>query len=456
MVWGLFMENEGVATSTEDKEQSLFYSWYIVAFCMLAYIFSFVDRTIVNLLVEPIKADLHLSDTQFSLIQGLAFSLCYATMGIPIARMADTKSRPLIITVGIVVWSFATAMCGAAKSFGQLFVARMGVGVGEAALSPAAYSMIADSFPKSKLGLALGVYSTGPFVGSALAFLIGGTLIGYITDYGIVDLPLLGVVKPWQLTFFAVGLPGLLLAALFYLTIRDPQRKGIRDASGFSLREVGAYISLHKKSFSAHYLGFGFLSLGLFAVLSWAAAFLIRTYQLDIPTVGLYLSIMVFIGNSAGVLCSGLLCDYFTRRGYYDAPLRSAMIGGLGAIIPAAIFPFMPNIWSAMFFMGLSMFFTSFPLATSAAALQLMAPNQMRAQVTSLFFLSLSLVGITGGSTLVALCTDYVFKDSAMVGYSMAIMSSSGAALGAIILGLGLKPFSKTAEAVALKSEPQA
>ena len=450
------MENEGVVTSGEDEEQSLAYSWYIVAFCMLAYVFSFIDRTIVNLLVEPIKADLHLSDTQFSLIQGLAFSLCYATMGIPIARMADTKSRPLIITVGIVVWSFATALCGAAKSFGQLFVARMGVGVGEAALSPAAYSMIADSFPKSKLGLAMSVYSTGPFVGSSLAFFIGGTLIGYISGFGIVELPWLGVVKPWQLTFFAVGLPGLLIAALFYLTIRDPERKGVRDASGFSLREVGTYISQHKKTFALHYLGFGCLSLGLFAVLSWAAAYLIRVHQLDIPTVGLYLSVMVLIGNSAGVLCSGLLCDYFTRRGYYDAPLRSAMIGGLGAIIPAAIFPFMPGLWSAMFFMGLSMFFTSFPLATSAAALQLMAPNQMRAQVTSLFFLSLSLVGITGGSTLVALCTDYVFKEPTMVGYSMAIMSASGAGLGAMLLGIGLKPFSLTAEAVTLEKQAQA
>jgi MFS family permease len=443
------MQNGETTNNTESDEQSLVYSWYIVFLCMIAYVFSFIDRTIVNLLVEPISADLNLTDTQFSLIQGLAFALCYATMGIPIARLADSKSRPLIISLGICFWSIATAACGVTKTFWQLFVARMGVGVGEAALSPAAYSMISDSFPKSKLGLALGVYSTGPFIGAGLAFFIGGTVIGYVSDFGIVDLPLLGIVKPWQMTFFIVGLPGVFIAALFFLTVRDPERKGIQNSNGFPIREIVAYISTHRKTFASHYFGFGFLSLSLFAMLSWAAAFLIRKFGLSIPEVGNYLTIVVMFGNSAGVLCSGLLTDYFTRRGYADAPLRSAMIGGLGGVIPAAMFSFIPDLHGALFLLGLAMFFTSFPLATSAAALQLMAPNQMRAQVTSLFFIFLNIIGITGGSTLVALCTDYVFVESTMVGYSMSLISSLAALTGAVILFWGLKHFSATADAVA-------
>lgn len=442
------MENGEATTVADENTQSQVYAWYMVSLCTIAYIFSFIDRTIINLLVEPIRADLDLSDTQFSLIQGLAFALCYASMGIPIARLADSKSRPLIISVGILIWSIATATCGATKTFWQLFVARMGVGVGEAALSPAAYSMIADSFPKSKLGLALGVYSTGVFIGAGLAFIIGGTVVGYISDFGIVDLPIIGIVKPWQMTFFIVGLPGVVIAALFALTIRDPKRKGVKDSAGFPIRDIAAYIILHKKTFASHYLGFGFLSLALFAVLSWAAAFLIRKFGLEIKEVGFYLGVIALLGNSAGVLCSGLLTDFFTRRGYHDAPLRSAMIGGIGGILPSALIGFMPDLHGALILMALSMFFTSFPLATSAAALQLMAPNQMRAQVTSLFFISLNIIGITGGSTLVALCTDYVFREPTMVGYSMAVISASAAALGAMILCWGLKHFSATAQSI--------
>ena len=152
----------------QNSSGSLAYPWYIVSLCMFAYVFSFIDSQVITLLIEPIRADLQISDTQFSLLHGLAFAMLYAVAGIPIARMADRRSRPVIISVGIFVWSLATAMCGLAKSFVQLFLARMAVGVGEAALSPAAYSMITDSFPKSKLGLALGEYSNGSFLGGGL------------------------------------------------------------------------------------------------------------------------------------------------------------------------------------------------------------------------------------------------------------------------------------------------
>ncbi len=442
------MQNPEITIAVEEEEKSYVYAWYMVFLCMLAYIFAFIDRQIVTLLIEPIRADLQISDTQFSLIHGLAFALFYATMGIPIARLADTKSRPLIISTGIFVWSIATTVCGLTRNFGQLFAARMAVGVGEAALSPAAYSMITDSFPKSKLGLALGVYSIGSFIGAGLAFLIGGTVIGFISDFGVFELPLIGVIKPWQMTFFIVGLPGALVAALFFLTIRDPERKGISRSGGFSIAEVVSYISSHKKTFSAHYLGFGFLALALFALLSWAPAFLIRKFGLEIRDVGLYLGTLVLISNTAGVLCSGLLADIFTRRGYDDAPMRAGMIGGIGIIIPAALFSFMPGLNSALLVLASAMFFGSFPLATSAAALQLMAPNQMRAQVTSLFFLSMNILGITGGATLVALCTDYLFRDELMVGYSMSLISTLAAITGAVLLAWGLKYFAVTAREV--------
>ncbi|RMF95160.1 MAG: MFS transporter, partial [Gammaproteobacteria bacterium] len=427
-------------------------AWYTVILCMLAYVLSFVDRQIIALLIEPIQADLQISDTQFSLLTGLAFSLFYATMGLPIARWADRGSRPLIISAGIVVWSFATAVCGLSRNYWQLFLARMGVGVGEAALSPAAYSIITDSFPKQQLGLALGVYSIGVFLGSGLAFLVGGTVIELVTAYGEIHLPLIGEIRPWQATFFIVGLPGIVIGLLFYLTIRDPARTGIPDGGqpgGYPLRVVGEYIGRHGRSFTAHYLGFGLLALAMFALLTWAPAYLIRVYEMSARDAGIYLGVTVLIGNSAGTLASGWLTDWFTARGHANAPLRSGIVGGLGVILPAAAFPFMPSFALSLGMLAVAFFFASFPVATSATGLQVMAPNQMRAQVTALFFLAMNLFGITGGSSLVALATDYLFQDPLAVGYSMSLTCVSAGLAGAAVLYWGLRPFAATARALA-------
>lgn len=442
--------DQPVNLDQQGSNESLAYPWYIVSLCMLAYIFSFIDRQVITLLIEPIRADLQISDTEFSLLHGLAFAMLYAIAGIPIARLADSRSRPVIISVGIFVWSLATAACGTAKSFVQLFLARMLVGVGEAALSPSAYSMISDSFPKSKLGLALGVYSSGSFLGGGLAFIIGGAAIAVVQQWGEQVFPVIGVVKPWQMTFFMVGLPGLLVAALFIITIKDPQRKGVDPGSvAFTFGDVLRYIGGHRATFAAHYLGFGFLALALFALMNWAPAYFLRKFGMPVQDVGLYLGLVVLIGNSSGVLASGWLTDYLTRKGYRDAPMRAGMVGGIGLIIPALLFSQFDGFGSSLALLAVAMFFASFPLATSAAGLQFMAPNQMRAQVTALFFLSMNLLGITGGSTLVALSTDYIFHDDTLVGYSMSLISVSGAVLGVALLGWGLKYFAETEREVA-------
>ena len=439
------MASEDIDSNLKEQPQSLGTAWYMVVLCMIAYLFSFVDRQIVALLIEPIRADLHISDTQFSLIHGLAFAIFYAVMGLPIARLADTKSRPVIIAIGIAVWSIATAVCGTAKSFFQLFAARMAVGVGEAALSPAAYSMITDAFPKSKLGVALGVYSMGSFLGAGLAYIIGGVAIEMVTKIGIVEMPIIGTVKPWQMTFFIVGLPGLLIAALFFITVKDPERKGVvQGDSGYSIGEVFAYIGQNKGSFTAHYVGFGLLALVLYALMSWAPAFFLRNFELTTREVGLYLGTLVLVCNVGGVLTSGWLIDFFTKRGRTDAALIAAIVGGVGALIPAALFPFMPNLTTTLIVLGVALYFASFPMATSAAALQWMAPNQMRAQVTALFFLFMNLFGITGGSSLVALSTDYLFKDEQLVGYSMAIVACAAALIAVVLMARGLAAFRKT------------
>jgi MFS family permease len=425
-------------------------AWFTVGLCLLAYILSFVDRQIIALLIEPIRADLEISDTQFSLLTGFAFAIFYALMGLPIARWADAGPRPLIISAGIIAWSLATAVCGLARNFWQLFFARMAVGVGEAALSPTAYSMITDSFPKSKLGLAMGIYSSGVFLGSGLAFLVGGAVIEFVAQFGTLTIPIVGEVKPWQTAFFIVGLPGVLVGILFFLTVRDPERRGVTDAGAYTIGQVKSYIKSQKRTFFAHYLGFGLLSLSMFALLFWAPAYLIRVFGLTARDAGIYLGLIVLIGNTAGSLSSGWLMDFFTRRGYDDAPLRAGLVGGLCVILPGALFSSMPGLASSLAMLALAFFFASFPVATSAAGLQLMAPNRMRAQVTALFFLALNLFGITGGATLVALLTDFVFQNEQQVGYSMSIMCALSAIGGAALLAWGLKYFQVTARSLSV------
>jgi MFS family permease len=248
------------------------------------------------------------------------------------------------------------------------------------------------------------------------------------------------------MTFFIVGIPGVIISLLFFLTVRDPERKGAatRKHAGYPITEVLRHIKANKYTFASHYFGFAFLALSLFALMSWAPAFFMRNYGLSAKDVGLYLGSMVLISNTSGALLSGWLTDFLTRKGYADAAFRSGIVGGLGLVIPAALFSSMGGLHSTLLVFGLGMFFASFPMATSAAALQIMAPNQMRAQVTALFFVFMNLLGITGGSTLVALCTDYLFQDDVAVGYSMSIIASAAGLTGALLLFFGLKHFRRT------------
>ena len=200
-------------------------SWYIVGVLTVAYTCSFIDRSVLGLMVGPIRDELGITDTQFSLLQGLAFAIFYTLLGIPIARLADRTNRRNIVAAGIALWSLMTALCGLARSFGSLFMARVGVGVGEAALAPAAFSLITDLFPRKKVGRAIGTYQTGLFVGYGLSVILGGWLVGTLEQGPPLELPLLGELSAWRATLVIVGLPGLVIA-LLCLTFREPARHG--------------------------------------------------------------------------------------------------------------------------------------------------------------------------------------------------------------------------------------
>ena len=418
------------------------YQWYVVIICMVAYILSFVDRQILSLMIEPIKADLMLSDTQFSLLQGLAFSLFYAFMGVPIAALADKKSRVKIISVGIAFWSLATAACGLSKNFIQMFLARLSVGAGEAALSPAFYSIVADLFPKHKLGRALGVYAIGAFIGSGLAFLIGGYVIGLLEDVSFVTLPVIGEIKTWQLTFMIVGLPGVLLALLMILTVREPERKGLKmDANGVavkaSFKNSMGFIKTHKKTFFCHFIGFSFYTMMLYSLLGWAPAYYMRHFALDASQTGYILGSIILVANTSGALFCGWLIDFFSKRGYSDAAIRAGAIGCAALIIPSVLFTQVNNMQLSFALIFVAMFFSTFPIPASAAATQMLTPNQLRSQVSAKFLLISNLIALGVGTTAVALITDRYYENTLMVGNSISIVNAIAGLIGVFLLYKG-------------------
>ncbi|MFF9478553.1 MFS transporter [Streptomyces sp. NPDC014733] len=431
---------------TPENPRSTRYRTYVVALCTAAYVLSFVDRQALSLMIEPIKRDLSLTDTQFSLLSGLAFSILYGVMGLPIATLADRRSRPVIISVGIALWSLATTLSGLSKSFAQMFLARVGVGVGEAALTPSAYSMFSDMFPKDRLGRALGVYALGSFLGGSAAFFIGGYVIGLVKDVDTLSLPLVGDVHAWQLTFFILGLPGLLLALLFFLTVRDPARHGLaRDASGavrkVALREAFAFLRSHAKTFSYHVVGFSLYGMVLLGLMSWAPAFYIRTFGMNPTEVGYALGGVVLVANGAGVLFGGWLVDRLTHCGHPDGSMRAGVIGAVGMTLPVILFPHVRPVWLSLALLAVTMFFGSFAMPASTAAMQVLSPNQVRAQVSALFLLVLSLSAVGGGTTLVALVTDEVLGSEARIGTSLSLVYGIAAVLSIGLLWLGCAPF---------------
>lgn len=421
---------------------SLRYPWYVVFVLMLAYVSSFIDRQILNLLVGPLKRDFHLSDTKVSLLMGLSFALFYTLLGIPVARWADRAPRRRIIVLGVALWSLMTALCGVVKTYGQFFLARVGVGVGEASLSPAAYSIITDYFPKEKLATAISVYSVGAFLGSGLAVLLGASLVSLPAETTTVVLPLVGEVFSWQLLFFYVGLPGAVIVLLLF-TIKEPARRGALVHDGktqaVSLRDAFGHIGQQRRVFFSVTLGITFVSLVAFGANAWIPTHFVRTFGWPIGKIGFSFGLIITVFSTAGVLTGGWLADFLTRRGYPDGKVRVGLIASAGLLL-SAFFPLVPSPEVALGLCTLPCFFCAFPLGASSAAVQELVPNQVRALAAAVYLFILNLIALGFGPTLVALLTDYVFRDESAIRFSLATLTVVGSVLGLVSYGAGLGP----------------
>ncbi len=421
-------------------------AWWALTILFLAYTLSFIDRTILSLLVEPIKHDMGLSDTQISLLQGLAFSLVYTVGGIPIAMVADRRSRSMIVSAGVAVWSVMTALCGFAGNFWQLFLARMGVGIGEASLGPCAYSLIADLFPAERRGRAMAIYGAGVKVGAGLALLIGGTVIGFVAQSDTVD-SWFGPLRGWQLVFLIVGLPGLLVA-LLALTMTEPRGRGAQIRMVVPIA-VAPFLRANRRAILCHFVGMGFCAMTAIAVTSWVPSFYIRVHGYTASEIGWTLGLILLLTGTLGAYCGGALSDHLSARGYVDGPMRAALIGICISTVfgPAAMLVGSPGLSLVLITIGAA--FSAFCNPAGAAALQRMVPGPLRARVAALYLLVVTLISGVAGPTSVALATDYLFGDPQMIGWSLALVILVGDLFGAFFLILGLKPFR---EAVARES----
>jgi MFS family permease len=434
------------ASARESSWPSPRRAWYAVTLFSLALMINFLDRGIVTLLVPPIQHDLHLTDTQVSLLIGFAFVFFYLILGLPIARLVDTRSRRVIIGVGLTIWSLMTGVCGLARTFWQLFAARVGVGVGEACNGPATFSMLADLFPPQKLPRAISVLNFGFVAGTGFALVMGGTVLHFAAGLPPISLPGIGILRPWQITFMVVGLPGLLVALLF-TTLEEPVRCGLihgAAARALPVREVAGFLWENRRTYVPMFLGLALNVILAFGDQAWIPTFLHRTYGWSMAQAGWAAGLAVVISAPLGLMAGSALSEWLTRRGHDDADLRVTLLGVAGAVPAAVLFPLMPTPKLAMLVFGLQFFVNMLLPGPQSAALQIVTPNQMRGQVTALFLFVFNAIGFGFGPTFVALLTDHVFHDEALLRYSLSATAAIIGPLAALTIGWGLKPYAQS------------
>jgi MFS family permease len=439
-------------TTTEWPSEAR--GWLVTIILLIAFTFSFVDRQVLNLLVEPIRADLGVSDTQISFLQGFAFALTYVFMSIPLGRLVDRFNRVAIMMGGVMVWSVTTIACGMSSNYTQLLFARFGVGAGEAALSPAAWSVLADYFRPERLSRPISVYLMGPYLGAGIAMIAGAEVLDWSRNVDVVSLPLIGVVAPWQATFIAVGLPGVLIVMLLSL-IKEPVRRGRGGTSDVpAWPEIWQYMKRHRRIYLSLHLGVPFIVVMLYGLQAWTPTILLRVYGWDLADAGRTYGVIALVAGSAGVLTGPVLSRWLVPRGVPDAPLLIAVTGAGLATLSLATLPFMETGAMALVSIGCASFSVTLPLALITTVMQEVTPNNMRGVVNGAYVVTTNVLGLALGPTLVAVTTDYVFEDTQAVAKSLALVAIIVGPIAMYLLNLGRASYAENQTAALLSETP--
>ena len=429
----------------DDDYPAGLYGWYVAAVLILIYTISYVDRIMLTLLVGPIRQSLQISDLQLSLLHGFAFAIFYTFLGIPLGRIADRSSRRNLIVGGALVWSGMTALCGVARSFGSMFLARIGVGVGEAALSPAAYSMLSDYFPPAKLPRVLSVYTASIYIGGGIATMTAGTLIAVLPT---LDLPWLEGLEPWRLVFIAVGLLGIPSAALM-LTVREPGRHNLSKrygADGPTLSAVLQHMWDRRAAYGTVALGLSAISMMTNGIKGWVPTFFMRRFGWTVAETGFWFGSGLLVSGTVGVISGGLLASWLRSRGDLGSNLKVAILTAFLMLAFGVVAPLLPDARLSLACYCVAIFSGAMPFGAAAAAVQEITPNQMRGQVAAVYLFAINLAGIGMGPTVVAFFTDIVFGRDDAVGYSLSALVALGVPLALLFLVGGLGAYRKALE----------
>jgi MFS family permease len=411
----------------------------------------------MGLLVEDIKASLGVSDTQMGWLMGMAFAFFYATAGLPIGYLVDRGKRTRIIIIGQIFWTIASFSCGLATRYWQLFISRFGVGVGEATLSPSAYSIVADSFPLKKIALALGVYGMGVTLGANVANLVGAWAVGLMEPGVLYELPILGERYRWQIVFFLICLPTIPLTVLM-LFVKEPFRRNVKRVRGDDGEwrmakppkgELALYLRKNWKTVLCHNVGFAFLAFSGYGLGAWLPAFYMRVHGLTATQAGYVLGGIGVVFGTAGTVFGGWAADRLYASGYRDAKVRFGVWVSLIWLPFGLLYPLMPNVTLAVAFMIPASFISATHIGVQAAGIQEIMPNTLRGQASAIFLFFNSLIGLGLGPGALGLATDYLFGDEMKVNYSIVLVGCAAHLLAALFLYVGMKHYRKTVDELA-------
>ncbi|MCA9220126.1 MAG: MFS transporter [Rhodobacteraceae bacterium] len=435
-----------VSASTEQDEtetSSALYAWFVVLAISLLQIGSHIDRQIITLLVEPMRRDFGVNDTQVSLLLGFAFALFYGVTAIPIGRLVDRFHRVRILVIAVIFWSLATLWCMLSDSYWSLFVARMMVGLGEAALIPAGFSILSDYFRPGRIASAISCVTGASFVGSGVALAFGGWVIDALPTSPTVVLPIVGEIRSWQLAFGFASIPSFVILVLFAF-VREPKRRGAAPAeSHVTIRDILKYLASDKQLWIAIFVGMSFINTFQYGITAWVPTFFMRTYGWTASEIGQIYGAGFIICGTLGTVSGGWLCDRLYdrigRRAFVILPLASA------AIVAPIIFVFAiaGNDTVSATLLFLLTYFGTISFGGAVGALPSLAPNRMRGQLVAAYMLLGTLIGQGGGPWIIAFFTDHVFGDPMLIRNSIASVSTSLLIGAVIVLFIGQRAIAR-------------
>jgi MFS family permease len=423
---------------TDSLRKDSTYAWYVAVLLSVAHLISFVDRFVMSLVLVPIKTELSLSDTQLGLLHGTGFVVLYTVAAIPLGWLADRANRRNIIVAGILVWSLATAACGLATSFNSLFLARIAVGFGEAALVPAAMSLIAAYFTRSKLSRAVSTFTMGASLGKSVALIVGGLVLAWLTTRGGAMLPGWGNLSPWQGLFIAAAAPGVLVALLL-LTVREPARPVTTQAKP-GLREVFAHIGRHRAAYLLHTAAAASAILLVQSYAAWSPTFYIRNFGLAPAEAGYLVGMVVLVAGPVGHLTGGYLTDRLQAKGVIGAP-GLVIAGMLLLSLPLAVlFCTSDNKTLSLLSYALLNITLTAAAPPGLSGIQLLTPERLRGVTSACFMAAVTFTAIGMGPASIGIFTDRVFGDDKALGSSLLLATFIFGLLGAVVAWFSRAP----------------